>query len=398
MKYKILSGSKQFVDEFKRCCNNYSNLRIAVAWCGNPEHVLPYTLLKNFSGKIKITLGISFNHTHPNSIELFKNIGADVHIYTQDIELFHPKVYMFSNKKKIALFVGSSNLTYSGFYKNIEVNSLLEGKPNRQAQVEITNLKKLLAFWHSTACSIKPTNSWLSEYKKNFEKDRKIELKGKIRTPPRSENEVSAASWIKNADWQIFYKKIRENANNNDILRYHKVLDAAVELVPTPWKTNYFRNKEKRKVIGGFGDYGTLGCLFASHNFAKFLKQGNNQKKKQIVQKINAISHMSQPLNWEKLELMLSELLQIGFTMKVWGRLLCLVRPDLFCTVSSINVRKNLSKTLNISQSSIKEPSGYVSLIGLIHSSPWYNSEKPKDEYEARIWARRCAFLDTILY
>ncbi len=48
-------------------------------------------------------------------------------IFRREKSLFHPKLYLFSDGDRYALFVGSSNLTYCGFYENLEANVLLEG-------------------------------------------------------------------------------------------------------------------------------------------------------------------------------------------------------------------------------------------------------------------------------
>ncbi len=84
--------------------------------------------------------------------------------------------------------------------------------------------------------------------------------------------------------------------------------------------------------------------------------------------------------------------------MKVWGRLLCIVRPDVYCTVASPSVRTNLSKTLTVAQKDFERPEGYILLLKLIHASPWFNSIEPKDTIEADVWARRVAFMDAIFY
>ena len=84
--------------------------------------------------------------------------------------------------------------------------------------------------------------------------------------------------------------------------------------------------------------------------------------------------------------------------MKVWGRFLCLVRPDLYCTVASISVRTNLSKTLKVPQSHFERVEGYIQLLKLIHASPWFYSSKPRGKEEASVWERRVAFMDAIFY
>jgi len=110
--FRILSTHDAFAKKFTRCCREYPSVQIAVAWCGNPNQTLPYRLLENFKGTITATVGTSFNHTHPEAFEWFKRIGACIRVFRDNADLFHPKVYLFEDGRRYALFAGSSN----GFY------------------------------------------------------------------------------------------------------------------------------------------------------------------------------------------------------------------------------------------------------------------------------------------
>jgi len=125
---------------------------------------------------------------------------------------------------------------------------------------------------------------------------------------------------------------------------------------------------------------------------------GTTKEKQTIVDIINDISILNQPINWNHLSDLLKSLIKLGPTIKVWGRLLCLVCPNLYCTVASISVRENLSKTLSLPQSRFESVDGYIQLLQLIHASPWFNSSKPIEKNEREIWQRRVAFMDAIFY
>jgi len=77
---------------------------------------------------------------------------------------------------------------------------------------------------------------------------------------------------------------------------------------------------------------------------------------------------------------------------------LTLLRPEIFCTVASKSVRASLSETLGIPQKQFEDSEGYIKLLQLIHSCPWYNSSKPKIKKEKTIWERRAAYMDAIFY
>ena len=124
-KSRVLDSANSFAAEFARCCREHKSLSIVVAWCGNPNQTLSYKFIEDFSGSVKAIVGIAFNHTHPDAIEWFRDIGADIRVFKDDAGLFHPKVYLFRDRQRYSLFIGSSNLTYGGFYTNCETNCLI---------------------------------------------------------------------------------------------------------------------------------------------------------------------------------------------------------------------------------------------------------------------------------
>jgi hypothetical protein len=59
-------------------------------------------------------------------------------------------------------------------------------------------------------------------------------------------------------------------------------------------------------------------------------------QKRTVVDVINEIGGIDPPVDWDRLGKLLDRLISIGPSMKVWSRLLCLVRPDLYCTVAVV--------------------------------------------------------------
>lgn len=389
-----------FVREFSRCCDEYNAVHLAVAWCGDPSQTLPYRYLEGFKGKIIATVGTSLNHTHPDAIAWLDMIGADVRVFRDGGKLFHPKVYLFTKGDEYALFVGSSNLTYGGFYANIEANSLIEGKLSAAKDEDIRRLQELLMDWRSPQSAFRPSAKWLAKYRRDYARTASTARKHGIRTPPRFEQDIGTASWLRNADWAVYYAKVKDGLARHEqgAQGYHDVLDAAARELPVPWRTEYFKDIEKRRIMGGIKQYGWLGHVAASGQVRHLLKNGTARELKTIVSAINAIAGRNHPIEWSKIRADLLKLKSLGPTMKVWGRLLCLVRPDLYCTVASTSVRQNLSKTLSVPQNRFDTPDGYIQLIKLIHASPWFISKRPSESGEVRIWNRRTAFLDAVFY
>jgi hypothetical protein len=395
-KVHILDKSS-FSKEIERCCNQYSMLQMACAWCGDPAHILPYSYLtSNDKLKVEIIMGVSFNHSHPDSIRFFIDNGFNVKIFNSSVGLFHPKFYLFKNKDNYALFVGSSNFTYNGFYINTEINTLIEG----EASKEISKIETIFKEWKSTNCSFDPNDKWLKNYRTAYENQRKVERKNKIKTPRDNEESVSASNWLSKANWKLYFKEVNNGLAEKEGEEFgcNALLDVAKEKLTLPWDITIFDDIENRRIIGGMGKYGWLGHVAASGMFRKFMANGSNAKKRHAVTAINNICNLKTPLNLEALSQQLEILINIGPTIKVWSRILTILRPDIFCTVASPSVRENLSSTLEIPKSHFETVDGYIQLIILIHSCPWYNSRKPKIKKEIKIWERRAAFMDAIFY
>ena len=104
------------------------------------------------------------------------------------------------------------------------------------------------------------------------------------------------------------------------------------------------------------------------------------------------------PVQWNLLERRLNSLVALGPSMKVWSRLLCLVRPDLYCTIASQVVRRHLSTVFHIPQCRIAQVEGYVELLVAIHACPWFNSPQPEQcKSSACMGTTRCSSRCSIL-
>lgn len=400
METKIFTTSYAFEREFKRCCNDYDNLEIYVAWVGNAKAIVPFEYLYSLK-KINAVIGVAFYQTHPDGIKFLMDLKCDLRIAKENT-LYHPKIYIFSNQKRTSIFIGSSNFTYHGFYENQEANVLIESTSNNEF---ITSIRKDVRKWRTKENSFRPDKSWLEKYT-NLHEIRMAKLREAGLKDETVVEETTAipAVWLNKGDWSIYMKRVNNGLKIHSV-KYEENLKLKLALLnkcsrdlSLPWKIDYFKFLEKRKLIGGMSPYGWLGHVAASGNFRRIMKNGTLEEQSTIIKGINAISILQPPLDHIKLKNELKKLVNIGPTMKVWGRLLAIVRPDLFCTISAPHVRKNISIILGVSEKSIESVEGYLMLLRLIHSSPWFNSEAPKNKKELEIWKRRVAFLDVVFY
>ena len=173
-----------------------------------PNHTLPYKHLDDFKGEIIATVGRSFNQTHPDAIQWLLKKASTMRVFRIEKGLFHPKLYLFMDGDRYALFVGSSNLTYSGFYDNFESNVLMEGLLSTDA-ADVRELQVLLEKWRSSEFSFKPNKKWLDGYRKDHKRDRDAQRKARIKTEA-FEEESFGPNWLEKADWQTYHQKVIE--------------------------------------------------------------------------------------------------------------------------------------------------------------------------------------------
>jgi hypothetical protein len=244
-------------------------------------------------------VGTSFSHTHPDGREFLRALKADLRIFKDDLALFHPKVYLFSSADNVALFVGSSNLTFSGFYANTETNVLIEGKQTSTDTQQLGELRHQLERWHSNPLSFKPSDAWLSGYRKKFDQNREAQKKAPVQTPPlQYEEQLPPASWLTTATWDTYYQKlldgIREHRRDkNGMIEFFETVR---KQLPLPWSVSDFAELEKQRIMEGIGKYGCFGHVGASGKFRKLLAKGTTAQKSLIVHAINDIGDLRRPL------------------------------------------------------------------------------------------------------
>lgn len=395
---RLLTSSAALTREFARCANTFPRLDIAVAWAADPIRIPSFDRLSAFSGQIHAILGISYDRTDPAAIQWFMDNASGIRIFRTNRRLFHPKLYLFRDPTRFALIVGSSNFTFGGFESNLEANILVEGTLSSRGNRDIRQLVTLLERWRQKKYSFKPTSAWLRDYADRY--DEGPRHRNAKPTPEGDDDAAATSNWLKTADWPTYMHVVtacleRAGRTTSD---YHRVLDASETRLPIPWCDAFFADIGKRRVMGGMGTYGLLGNVAASGRLRRLLARGSKIDHHAIAIAVNKAASFSVPLPWKALTKQLRGLTAIGPTMKVWGRFLCITRPDLYCTVSAPWVRKKLSHALSIPQSQLETPDGYVELLRYIHKSPWFNSPRPRRGDDRAIWRRRVAFVDAAFY
>lgn len=98
--------------------------------------------------KITLIVGVDQQGTSMEALKELKDLNVDSYIYHQlEFQIFHPKIYLFEGDEQTKLIVGSSNLTGSGLFMNIE-SSLLVEFDNNDTEGR-TLLNELKTYFHT---------------------------------------------------------------------------------------------------------------------------------------------------------------------------------------------------------------------------------------------------------
>lgn len=113
---------------------------------------------QNFQAPRNITLvvGVDQQGTSKEALEELRDLNVASYIFYQsEAPIFHPKIYLFEGDQQTKLIVGSSNLTGTGLFVNVEGSLLIEFDNN---DPEGTNLLNELKSYYQTLFDLTDQN------------------------------------------------------------------------------------------------------------------------------------------------------------------------------------------------------------------------------------------------
>jgi HKD family nuclease len=134
----------------------------------------------------RIAIGRDYSFTAPRVLEkllsLQNNFPDQFELYVNDKErYFHPKIYLFKNKKQSSLIIGSANLTDGGLMNNCEASILIEDNIKDNSALSFITVNKYFNTLIKDKSLIKATDKLINEYlceyiaeKKNTNKSHEI--------------------------------------------------------------------------------------------------------------------------------------------------------------------------------------------------------------------------------
>ena len=105
---------------------NYDSFKAYVAFVstGGLKNIIGQLVeFKNAGKEIKLYVGVDLNATSKEALEKLLEHGIETYvIYSPNNIIYHPKIYAFEGAEIKRAIIGSSNLTESGLFQNIEAS------------------------------------------------------------------------------------------------------------------------------------------------------------------------------------------------------------------------------------------------------------------------------------
>ena len=374
---KLLNAG-QLNREFIKLINQCDEFYMMVAWATD-ECPAFKALMSNAIKIKKAVVGLDFNHTSPNFIQKAMKKNAHIRFACESKGVFHPKIYIFKNKKnrKISVIIGSSNFTRGGLNTNYEFSMLLQMKSSDTALIELIQ-KVNEKYKEARRMGKKELKNYEKQYEKNrktFKKIKKYECKGSVDGIGMGWKEIKRMIECDGVhslkDCITILKKskemLRKGFNNLD------ENEKGLFVGKYRWdddKTDWHCFGDMRRVLPkSFSKWGYIGkALDSIPNFGEVVEKNH----------------------YEKFFKILDRGVKIEKGISFASRLLCFKRPDVFVSVTSTN-RTRLRELFDMNIGTREE---YWRFIQELQTSKWY-CEAPKKNK----WYRyRIALLDAIAY
>lgn len=374
-----------------------SRVDLAVAWITHNDRIDDLVKFATAPGhKVRVIVGVADYLTSPDCLRRLHaaglvKIGVDEHGCT-----FHPKLYVFTLPDRLVCWVGSANLTMSGFGRNIEL--VHEYADDGTIAVWFARA------WGSYKC---PTLEWLDEYEKRARTVTKPSAVVQMPAPGPPANPLAdwpayyTALWSADKKWATKYGGTMGIFTGQN--SYLLTLRAARPLITKDWAT--LSTTEGRVLLGlvdGDVDYGLLGSMQAAGTAKNVFLDAtpkNLKTRRAIQDEIHNLLRV--PLN-SSFPLMARKAHEVitnreGFDVGVATRLLALARPEVLVSVNSESMNR-LAQWSGLPVAQIRTSAGYEKFVKWIMNGKWWNSPEPEDTLEREAWSYRAALIDGLVY
>lgn len=373
----------------------------AVAW--GTENLVLDEAMRHKNKFEHFVIGTHLYQTHPAVLKRVATLEVAA-VMPPTGNLFHPKVYLFRNGRRIRGVVGSPNLTLSAMTRNIEASVLIDGTLDDLALAELSSFVK--SAWEDAEYI---TPDFLYRYEHQWAAKRAamedLEKFVDIR-PPKQRDSAKAPQAM---GWDDYMAQLRSSEHPSADLfdQRLRVLQEARNLFARNIPFAKWDLHERKLVAGTLGrkqskqpgvDYGLFGAMNASGAFANLVID-DPAGLSAALDKI--------PLNGPVSEKNFSDFCtRFSASFKLDGRqgrlptasrLLALKRPDIFVCVDSAN-RESLCEQFGIPPTTTTLTNYWPRIIEPMQLTQWWRHSSSTKDSDHEIWLGRAALLDAIYY
>ena len=400
----LIEGS-YLLERFVQLASQAERIDVAVAWARRCKAI---EALARSDADIRIVVGLSGNITCPVALCRMAEFAKLRVVPDKPPRIFHPKYFCFHGEKTIC-WVGSVNLTHSGFEGNDELvhefdDSAREGR------------NWFESLWHALDPEPGPK---IDDYKERYEEARW--------EPPPSGGTSEFVPLPNQSTWDDFVRGLQacdylcrsqkltdEKGNRWDVLgRDHSYLDTIstgrkVARLPD-WGT--LKKRQCNILLGRDdhdGTWGLLGSLVGAGKVARVfnpermlepdVSPARNRIHHHVKQVLNATNSEIAHVAYEAVrEIWWDDNLLDRFGPAAATRLLTLARPDCLVSVNSKSATR-LGTLSGAGKTPDSLARNYDKLLNWVHDQPWFKAPEPTVPRERELWKSRAALLDAFVY
>lgn len=389
-----------------------THVDIAVAWATKTSALDQLVNAVEENGvSLCIIVGTHGNATDPDVLDRLNDIG-ELRLVPHRGPLFHPKVYIFRGEEDSIALIGSANFTNGGFGENVE--AVFETKQLRSVRKWFKSQWKQCGKLRENA-NKKSRNEAIKKYRsrRRLKPPSRVltEMMGKPMRDPGSRLEYLDQV----QDWSGYVKALIQcqrwwEDHQRGLTVYgatrswtHTIEQVGLLATMNDW--DGLNQDEVRQLLPNPGEYndGNLdsGLLGTTRPIARNIFLEDMDFRHRLQDAVTSVVN-AHPTEFPDVavravdDIMERKYIGIG----VATRILALARPDMVVSLNGAS-REGLAQIFpgidGLGRDKCKSDD-YGMFLDRLYEEQWFDSEKPSDVFEQRLWSMRAALLDCFVY
>ena len=299
------------------------------------------------------------------------------------------------------MLVGSANLTTGAMKENSEIMLHVSSGADAASKIKEEILEQISDYWNMGEVA---TDSVVKKYRdlRKIQRPAFMRISGTYSSKKRGATPMPIDTEIMFMTWSRFYRSIQKHGINGIDDRC-RLLDFAHDTFQE--NESFSRmSADQRKIIAGLThdtdiNHAWFGTMGGHGDFAHAISENNSYISKALdhIPLVGAINRDHYNSYVKEFNRAFPKRRRRQKFIGTTSRLLAMKRPDQFVCLNREN-KKNICEEFGIKRTHMTYDRYWEDLICRIHDSVWWNSPRPKNRMERRVWEGRVAMLDAIFY